>query len=107
MVTKAQLSKIMRLAWQFIKEHNFTKGEALKTTWLNFRLKAALKIAVVVFAYRKKDGTTRKAIGTLLYPHSERPQGESKASSKVQIYFDLEKQAWRSFNKCNLLRIEF
>lgn len=31
MVTKAQLSKIMRLAWQFIKEHNYTKGEALKT----------------------------------------------------------------------------
>lgn len=107
MVTKAQLSKIMRLAWQFIKEHNYTKGEALKTAWLNFRLKAALKIAVVVFAYRKKDGTTRKAIGTLLYPHSEKPQGESKASNKVQIYFDIEKQAWRSFNKWNLLSIEF
>lgn len=107
MVTKAQLSKIMHLAWQFIKEQNFTKGEALKTAWLNFRLKAALKIAVVVFAYKKKDGTTRKAIGTLLYPHSERPQGESKASNKVQIYFDLEKQAWRSFNKWNLVSIEY
>ena len=84
MVTKAQLSKIMRLAWQFIKEQNFTKGEALKTAWLNFRLKAALKIAVVVFAYRKKDGTTRKAIGTLLYPHSEKPQAKAKQVAKYK-----------------------
>ena len=107
MTTKAQLSKIMILAWQFIKNNGYTKAEALKTAWLNFRLKEALKVTAVVFTYRKKDGTTRKAFGTLLYPHSEKPQSESKASDKVQIYFDIEKQAWRSFNKWNLISLEY
>lgn len=102
---KNQLKEIMTLAWQFVKNNGFTMGEALKVAWMNFKLKAALKVKAVAFHFKKKDGTTRKAVGTLLYPHSEKPQNESKASNKVQIYFDLEKQAWRSFNKWNLLSI--
>lgn len=101
MTTKEQLSGIMSLAWQFIKNNGYTKAEALKTAWLNFKLKAALKVAAVVFTYRKQDGSTRRAIGTTHWPYTPK-----ETSDKVQIYFDIEKMAWRSFNKWNLLSVD-
>lgn len=101
---KNQLKEIMTLAWQFVKNNGFTMGEALKVAWMNFKLKAALKVKAVAFHFKKKDGTTRKAVGTL-QGASEHTKGTGKASGLVQVFFDLEKQAWRSFNKWNLLSI--
>lgn len=108
---KNQLKEIMTLAWQFVKNNGFTMGEALKVAWMNFKLKAALKVKSVVFHFKKKDGTTRKAVGTTrkavgtLQGASEHTKGTGKTSSLVQVFFDIEKQAWRSFNKWNLLSI--
>ncbi len=62
---------------------------------------------VVVFAFRKKDGSVRPAKGTLkmdlipaaLHPKGEAGCGASEAKpSTNQKYFDLEKNAWRSFS---------
>lgn len=61
---KNQLKEIMTLAWQFVKNNGFTMGEALKVAWMNFKLKAALKVKAVAFHFKKKNGTTRKAVGT-------------------------------------------
>ena len=60
---KNQLKEIMTLAWRFVKNNGFTMGEALK----------------VAFHFKKKDGTTRKAVGTL-QGASEHTKGTGKAS---------------------------
>ena len=50
----------------------------------------------------EKDGETLFIECAL---ESEHTKGTGKASNLVQVFFDLEKQAWRSFNKWNLLSI--
>ena len=66
-------------------------------------IKKALRINVATFLYRKKDGELRIAIGTKnlnLIPEIYHPIGDTVQSNINNIrYFDLEKQAWRSFQK--------
>lgn len=57
---KNQLKEIMILAWQFVKNNGFTMGEALKVAWMNFKLKAALKVKSVVFHFKKKTARQEK-----------------------------------------------
>lgn len=62
-------------------------------------LKSALQNGVAKFAFVKKDGTLRFALGTLkldLIPNSDHPKGVRPASEKVVTFFDLEKTSWRS-----------
>lgn len=59
------LSKIMRLAWQFVKRNGYTMAEALRTAWLNIKLKAKMAQGIAKFYYSKVDGTMREAYGTL------------------------------------------
>lgn len=61
-------------------------------------LKSALQNGVAKFAFVKKDGTLRFALGTLkldLIPSSNHPKGVRPSSEKVVTFFDLEKTAWR------------
>lgn len=59
----------------------------------------------VKFQFRKKDGSTRDAVGTLRRDLMKQPDGtiwEPKGSSRPAPentvgYFDLEKGMWRSF----------
>lgn len=66
-----------------------------------------LKNDVVMFSFRKKDGTERRARGTLkmeLIPPADHPRGEASGDASVaslstnQKYYDLEKNAWRCFD---------
>lgn len=59
---------------------------------------------VVDFEFVKKDGSVRQAKGTLLAEHLPAPKADSdgtsrKTSENVMVYFDMEKQAFRSFVK--------
>lgn len=58
-----------------------------------------LQKGVVNFVFRKKDGSIRKAVGTLkdIEVKFKRPD--------IIPYFDLEKKEFRSFRKENLLEI--
>jgi len=54
----------------------------------------------VSFEFAKKDGTARKAVGTLnenLIPNENKPKSTSKALNLR--FFDLEKTSWRSICK--------
>ena len=72
-----------------------------KTTNVN-EFKEMLKNGIVEFEFIKKDGTLRQAKGTLLAEHLP-PQKEGTSSKKpsdnVMVYFDMEKNAFRSFVK--------
>ena len=63
-----------------------------------------LREGIVNFEFIKKDGSVRSAKGTLLAEHLPAPKADSdgtsrKASENVMVYFDMEKQAFRSFVK--------
>lgn len=50
---RSQMKEVMILAWQMVKKNGFTMSEALKVSWANLKLKAALKVKVVEFYFKK------------------------------------------------------
>ena len=95
----------MTLAWQFIKRNGYSKSEALTAAWLNHKLVAELKTRVVEFYYQKTDGTMRQAFGTLQSSVVPATAGTKRTIDNCQVYFDLDRQEWRCFRKCNLRHI--
>ena len=62
-------------------------------------LRNKLRTGIAKFAYVKKDVSLMLAIGTLKMdsvPESKHPKGVREPSPKVLVYFDLERQDWRS-----------
>lgn len=103
---KSTLASIMRLAWQFVKRNGFTMAEALKVAWLNAKVTKAMRTGIVQFFFMKVDGTLRQAFGTLDPHRLPETQGSGRRpADTVQVYFDTEKQEYRSFKKCNLYKM--
>lgn len=72
-----------------------------------YKLKDSLKSGIVSFTFKKKDGTTRDAVGTLNGNYFEY---ESKGASRVVRldvikYFDLDRQSFRSLRIESLMSI--
>lgn len=70
-------------------------------------LRKKLHEGEVNFEYTKKDGTIRKARGTLdmgMIPESYHPVFQPTAPDNVR-YWDLDVQGWRSFRPENFIRI--
>ncbi len=89
-----------------IKANFSTFGEALQYAWKVIRLRFDMQSKAVAFSFKKKNGTTRKAIGTLnmeLIPTAKQPNNGISKPSTVVTYFDLEKMDWRSFSATSLL----
>lgn len=83
---------------------------SFKTTSLD-EFSDMLHKGIVEFEFIKKDGTVRSAKGTLepsLLPPAK-PEGDSevatprKKNDSVFVYYDLEKNAFRSFIKASFL----
>lgn len=103
---KSTLANIMRLAWQFVKRNGFTMAEALKVAWLNAKVTKAMRTGIVQFFFMKVDGTIRQAFGTLDPHRLPETQGSGRRpADTVQVYFDTEKQEYRSFKKSNLYKM--
>lgn len=102
-----QLREIMNLAWQMVRKNGYSMSEALKTAWLNMKLKASMKERIVKFYFQKVDGSIREAFGTLkesLLPPTNGTESR-KRSETVQVYFDTEKSEYRCFKVANLIKI--
>lgn len=73
------------------------------------RLKKLLKAGVVEFSYKKKDGSIRKAKGTLkdeLLPETDKDDERKKNPSKECFYYyDLKRDDFRCFLKDNFIEI--
>jgi hypothetical protein len=64
-------------------------------------LRSRLRNGVVQFAFKKLDGSLRTAFGTTnltSIPSAHHPKGARESSSRAIVFFDLEKQAWRSLS---------
>ena len=74
------------------------------------RLKKLLKAGVVEFSYKKKDGSVRKAKGTLkdeLLPETDKDDERKKNLSKdCFYYYDLKRDDFRCFIRDNFLEIK-
>ena len=104
---KNQLKKVMQLAWLFVKKNGYTLSEALKVAWANVKLHAAMQTRIVKFYFQKVDGTIREAFGTLkssILPPAK--ESGRTPNPTCQVYYDTEKEAYRSFKKANLVRVE-
>lgn len=74
---------------------------------MNKELSKLLHERVVRFVYQKSDGSIREAVGTLKKDMCPDVKGGGKPTpGHLQLYFDLEKKAWRSFRKELLIKIE-
>ena len=105
---REELSGIMRTAWTVAKSENISLSTALKLAWKSFKLKLRMKTEVVKFAFRKIDGTVREAVGTLVSSMLPKRDGNAPAKERaknygVQVYYDLDRECFRSFKVANLL----
>ena len=112
-----KLRRLMRRAnyIRYWNPENVDLSFALSKAWWFESFRDALSNGFARFTYRKKDGTTRTALGTRapsLIPVDKLPKtpsleeraGERFASSFA--YFDLEKNEWRSFNVLNFVSLD-
>lgn len=103
---KYNLKEVMSLAWQLVKRNGFTLSEALKSAWLNCKLKVQMKTSIVKFYFTKVDGTIREAYGTLSEALMPATLGTGRrANDTLQTYFDTEKNEYRCFKKANLIKM--
>ncbi|MBR4490209.1 DUF2693 domain-containing protein [bacterium] len=66
------------------------------------KIERGLKNGIVTFRFRKLDGSIRLAIGTLqrdILATKPIRKSDGSSSPMVQVFWDLEKNAWRSFQK--------
>lgn len=99
------LRKVMLLAWQMVKRNGYTMSEALKVAWNNIKLKMQMARGITRFYFRKVDGTIREAFGTLRADMMPALHGSSRQSNdSIQVYYDTERQSFRSFKKANLIK---
>nr|DAK21998.1 MAG TPA: hypothetical protein [Caudoviricetes sp.] len=96
----------MRIAWQLVRKNGFTMSEALKTAWLNFKLKMKMRYGIVKFYYQKISGEIREAYGTLRADLMPQTKGaDRKSNPTVQVYYDSERDGYRCFKIANLVKI--
>jgi hypothetical protein len=107
MRTKRFLSSLMSQAWQLVKVYGMTMAEAMKKAWMIAKLNIKMKNGIVKFYYEKLNGEIRTAWGTLkesLIPEASGTT-DRKKNDTVIVYYDQEKQAFRSFKKANIAKI--
>ncbi len=98
----------MLLAWQMVKRNGYSMSEALKTAWLNAKLRIKMTAGIAKFYFQKVDGSIREAYGTLkseLVPTVG--TDNRRKNDTVQVYFDTEKGEWRCYKKANVISIAY
>lgn len=96
----------LKRAWEIKRSTGKTMAVCLAKAWQLYRLAKSMAKGAVNFSYQKKDGTLRKAIGTLKDVHTMVKGTCNNASSpKVLTYFDLDAGAFRSFQAQNFITI--
>ena len=103
---KKQMQEIMNAAWTYVRQCGFSMSDALKQSWLNYKLHCEMTRRIVKFYFQKVNGDIREAYGTLkadMLPPTQ--DSGRKPNPTVQVYYDTVKGEYRCFKKANLLRI--
>lgn len=86
-------TKLFKIA-HAIKGNFATFADALRHAWKVIRIYMKMRSHNVKFAYIKKDGSLRNAIGTLNVDYERKTDRETNYS--LLTYFDVEANGWRS-----------
>ena len=98
-------SKVFTRAYEIMKATGKAFAVCLSKAWALYRLTKKLKYSdEVCFTYEKKDGSLRRAYGTLKNV-SQFVKGTGRTSTGVFHYWDLEAVAFRCFKVENLVTI--
>lgn len=98
--------RVMKYAWYLLRETKQTWRICIIKAWQLYRLAKAMRYGTVTFYYTKKDGTIRKATGTLVnVPAGATLGGKkiTKPSYKTLAYFDTAKNSFRCFRVENFI----
>ena len=105
----------MELGNYLMSEHDMDKKTAMELAHLNRELITRLGEGRVWFVYRKEDGTEREACGTLCpgistefdsYELKDSKKKQDKWPTEQFVYWDLEKQDFRTFKASRLVKIK-
>ena len=97
----------LQLIEHFANKCSMAIEKAQRVAEMNCELYDALCSHKVRFVFEKKDGTMRDAYGTMRYDITPPLIGTGRPLSfDLQLYFDLDKMAWRSFKKANLISFQ-
>ncbi len=102
------LSTIMHRAWAIARSTGKSFAVALSRAWQLYHLTRRLREGVVRFVYEKRDGTLRRAVGTL-HDVASTIKGVMAAShtedGRMVRYYDVEASGWRSFRVENFIGV--
>ena len=98
-------SKVFKRAYKIMQATGKAFAVCLSKAWALYRLAKKMRLNKEVhFTYEKKDGTLRRAIGTLKNV-SEFVKGTGKTSVGVVHYYDVEAKWFRCFRAENLVAV--
>ena len=101
-------------ATRWIRSRTADRELAMSQTCRFENLYGLLKEGIAHFWFRKTDGSLRSAYGTLersiIERHGGLPEGEERTARPfggAVSYYDLEKDAWRSFRADSVQEVDF
>lgn len=97
---KINRSDVMKLAWAIrLKNPEHRLADCQISAWKVVLLYQALRQGSVRFSFQKQNGEIRQAIGTLKPDMFIQPPKTTEQSAQLTLvrYFDMEKNAIRSF----------
>ena len=91
------------------EKHSIKKVKKLLRGVLNSAdrdtMRKELRHNIIVFKFIKRDGSLRKAKGTLHPSYLPPLKGGSPKPEHQMVYYDLEKEHWRSFRSYSFIKI--
>lgn len=69
------------------------------------RMRKELRGNIVTFKFKKRNGEIRTAHGTLHPDYLPRLRGGSPRPERQMVYYDLDKEGWRSFRSYSFIKI--
>lgn len=69
------------------------------------RMRRELRDNIITFKFRKRDGSVRTAHGTLHPDYLPPLKGGGPRPEKQMVYYDLDKEGWRSFRSYSFIKI--
>lgn len=68
-------------------------------------MRKLLRKHVIHFKFKKKNGDIRRAVGTLISSYLPALRGGAPKPEHQMVYYDLEKEHWRSFRSYSFIKI--
>jgi len=96
-------SEVFKRAYQIAKATNKCFAVCLSKAWQLYALMKKMKTQAVTFYYEKKDGSLRKAKGTLQVEYQNKT--DKPKNTAVFTYYDLEAKGFRAFQIQNLIKV--